>query len=52
MSLAEAFKMPVRKDSVTHLGENGVLRSLNAARDTVVDYVQFKERLIEEYLAR
>jgi hypothetical protein len=52
MSLAEAFKMPVSKDGVTHLGENGVLRSLNAARDTVVDYVQFKERQIEEYLAR
>jgi hypothetical protein len=43
--------MPVRRDGVTHLGENGVLRSLNAARDTVVHYVQFKWRQIEEYLA-
>lgn len=38
-SLAEAFKILKSSDGVTHLGEDGVLRSLNAARDTVINYV-------------
>jgi hypothetical protein len=38
-SLAEAFKTLKSTDGVTHLRDDGVLRSLNAARDTVVNYV-------------
>jgi hypothetical protein len=33
------------------LGSDGVLRSLNLAYDTVIDYVQLSERQITEYLA-
>jgi hypothetical protein len=32
-----------------HLANDGVLRSLNAARDTVVDYVQLDKHQIAEY---
>lgn len=51
-SLAKAFKILKSSDGVTHLGEDGVLRSLNAARDTVVDYVQLSEHQIAEFLAK
>jgi hypothetical protein len=33
------------------LGLNGVLRSLNPAHDTVIDYVQLSESQITEFLA-
>lgn len=51
-SLAKAFKTLKSSDGVTHLGDDGVLRSLNAARDTVIDYVQLSKRQIAEFLAK
>jgi len=33
------------------LGADGVLRSINPAHDTVIDYVQLSERQITEFLA-
>jgi hypothetical protein len=51
-SLAEAFKILKSSDGVTHLGKDGVLRSLNAARDTVIDYAQLSEHQIAEFLAK
>jgi len=39
-------------DGITWLADDGVLRSFNAARDTVVDYAQLNERQIAEYIKR
>jgi len=39
-------------DGITWLADDGVLRSFNAARDTVIDYAQLNERQIAEYIKR
>jgi len=38
-----------RSDGIYDVGPDGVARSLNAARDTVVDYVQLTERQVGEF---
>lgn len=51
-SLAEAMRSLEPSDGITWLADDGVLRSFNAARDTVVDYAQLNERQIAEYIER
>jgi hypothetical protein len=49
-SLTEAFKNLKSGMGIEDLGRDGVLRSLNPAYDTVIDYVQLSERQIVQYL--
>ncbi|KAH9875222.1 hypothetical protein J1614_004713 [Plenodomus biglobosus] len=51
-SLAEAFRSLKSGGGIVYPGDDGVLRSFNAALDTVVEYVQLNERQIAEYLAK
>jgi hypothetical protein len=50
-SLIEALKNFNHGNGLEYLAGDGVLRSFNAARDSVVDYVQLSESQIGEYLA-
>ncbi|KAF1828857.1 hypothetical protein BDW02DRAFT_584170 [Decorospora gaudefroyi] len=49
-SLSEALKNFNFGDGLEYLAGDGVLRSFNAARDSIIDYVQLSEDQIEEYL--
>jgi hypothetical protein len=50
-TFAELNKSIKSGGGIKHLAKDGVLRSLNPARDTVVDYIQLDKRQIAEYLA-
>ncbi|CAO2658183.1 Nn.00g059060.m01.CDS01 [Neocucurbitaria sp. VM-36] len=49
-SLAEALKNFKNGKGIDDLGRDGVLRSLNPAHDTVIDYVQLSEGQIAQFL--
>ncbi|KAH7392468.1 hypothetical protein DE146DRAFT_662538 [Phaeosphaeria sp. MPI-PUGE-AT-0046c] len=51
-SLAEALKNFEHGGGIEYLAGDGVLRSINSAYDTVVDYVQLSELQIEEYMEK
>ncbi|KAI4941219.1 hypothetical protein J4E91_010909 [Alternaria rosae] len=51
VSLEEALKN-FNDGAVMDIGQDGVLRSLNSARDTVLDFVQLSEPQITELLAK
>jgi hypothetical protein len=48
-SLSELLATLTKSDGVMVLGRDGVLRSLNKARNTVVDYVKLSKDQVTEY---